>query len=147
MFELFQILGLLQCWDLNLTGLWMWGAHRKWPLPCVGSHPGRLWCVTVGGILAPNFLLGMQAALGGITASLCPQTKGFLERLSECGVDSGEELISTGRGLPESKCCTIPWATDGAPCTPFSKHQQSRVGNWVSIPDCFLKHHTCCLLP
>ena len=56
--------------------------------------------MTVGGILAPNFHLGMQAALGGIAASLCPQTKGFLELLSECGVDSGEELISTGRGLP-----------------------------------------------
>lgn len=52
------------------------------------------------------------------------------------------------KGPPrESKCCTIPWATDGTPCTPFSKHQQSKVGNWASIPDCLLKHHTSDLPP
>lgn len=55
--------------------------------------------MTLGGILTPYFPLGMQAALGGITASLCPQDNGFLDPLSELGINSGEELISMGRGL------------------------------------------------
>lgn len=48
----------------------------------------------------PLYPPGNARGLGGITASLYPQTSGFLEPLSELGVDLSEELISTGRGLP-----------------------------------------------